>query len=295
MEYGMLRSLISLSKTFPGADLFTIWDSRCEWRKALYPAYKQGKTKLQLASERITIINRINCFQSMLSWIVPSYSCEGCEADDVIAGLCRLLAPEQIIIVSTDKDMLQLASDRVSIWQPKMGGEYKSYTPKEVCEDWEVKTPADLRWVRAYAGDNSDNLPGCRVPKKLIAKCVDGIWVDGATLTDKIRWEQESIEKNAKVILTEGRKKQFLNFASQALLNHQIMCLLPPRLGSLIRCNYAPDIRRFAEWAGRIGVDLLLPKVINHFGSVLEVGHIVNPHTRISPEETSIPPSPSGF
>ena len=84
---------------------------------------------------------------------------EGYEADDVIGTLARKAAAESypVFVVSSDKDMLQLVNDKVSVLNP----------PKDnlICDAAKVEEilgvpPSKVVDVMALRGDSVDNIPG---------------------------------------------------------------------------------------------------------------------------------------
>lgn len=91
----------------------------------------------------------------------------GYEADDVIATLTRRLEEkmhdlriEEINIVTSDKDLLQLVSEHVSVWRIERGvAELKRYTPGDVKEKYGVM-PSQIKDYLSLVGDASDNIPG---------------------------------------------------------------------------------------------------------------------------------------
>ena len=83
---------------------------------------------------------------------------QGVEADDLIASAARLLerAGVPVVIVSGDKDLLQLVSDKVSCWEPMND---KIMTPDAVREKYNV-APSQLNDFFGLMGDKADNIPG---------------------------------------------------------------------------------------------------------------------------------------
>lgn len=83
---------------------------------------------------------------------------QGYEADDLIASAVHRLSEKNIpvVIVSGDKDLLQLVSEKVSFWDPMQD---KVLTPETVIKKYNV-TPAQLLDFFALVGDSSDNVPG---------------------------------------------------------------------------------------------------------------------------------------
>jgi DNA polymerase-1 len=104
--------------------------------------------------------------QSQLPWIrkllaayrIPTLELAGFEADDVLGTLsCRAAeAGYQVVLVSADKDLMQLVEPRVSLYHT---GRNKLYGPREVTEDFGVP-PEKVADVLALMGDSIDNIPG---------------------------------------------------------------------------------------------------------------------------------------
>jgi DNA polymerase-1 len=104
--------------------------------------------------------------RSQLPWIrrvleayrIPILELAGYEADDVLGSLsCRAAeAGYDVVLVSADKDLMQLVEPRVSLYHT---GRTKLYGPKDVEEDFGVP-PEKVADVLALMGDSIDNIPG---------------------------------------------------------------------------------------------------------------------------------------
>ncbi len=90
---------------------------------------------------------------------IPILEYPGFEADDVIGTLARRAeaAGFEVVIVSSDKDMLQLVTDRVAMLNPAKDDTW--YDPAKVKEFMGV-TPAQVADLLALMGDAIDNIPG---------------------------------------------------------------------------------------------------------------------------------------
>jgi len=90
---------------------------------------------------------------------VPILEYRGFEADDVIGTLARRAERDgiQVVIVSSDKDMLQLVTDRVSMLNPAKNDEW--YDPAKVKAFLGVR-PEQVADLLALKGDAIDNIPG---------------------------------------------------------------------------------------------------------------------------------------
>lgn len=91
--------------------------------------------------------------------MIPRLEVPGFEADDIVATLVNK-APKssEVVIISTDRDLMQLVSSRVCLLDTIKN---KRWGPKEVEERFGV-TPEKLLDFRALVGDSSDNIPGVK-------------------------------------------------------------------------------------------------------------------------------------
>ncbi len=194
---GFLRSLASLRKRFPDATIYVCWDGSSQRRKALFPGYKAGRTPFD-GFPQITWLRAL-----LPSLGVVQAFAEGEEADDVIATLVRDRLVEQTnLILSTDRDLLQLVTATTQILYPSIAGRpEKVIDPAAVKAEYDVD-PAKMVYFRALAGDSSDKIPGVpRLPEKTIAKLlqmygsVDGVLA--ANLPELTKAQQEKIRASA--------------------------------------------------------------------------------------------------
>ena len=128
-------------------------DSSTE-RKEFYPEYKANR---DAAPEDFgPQVRRIEELLGIMS--IPTFKVKGQEADDIIATIGRLLEDEDIElrIVSKDKDLHQLLTHKVKMWDPQKDFitdpvnllEDKGYTPEQAVE------------IQTLTGDSTDNIPG---------------------------------------------------------------------------------------------------------------------------------------
>lgn len=151
---------------------------------------------------------------------IKMYSQEGYEADDILGTLSALAQKAKIfpVVVSGDRDMLQIADDNLKIRIPKTKGgrtETEDYFKADVIEKYGV-TPEEFIDVKALMGDASDNIPG-----------VPGIGEKTAT---KIIQEYHDIE-NAIAHASEVKPKK----ASENLAEFQEQARLSKFLATIIR------------------------------------------------------------
>lgn len=130
---------------------------------------------------------------------IPMLEVPGFEADDVIATLVEQAPADwEVVIVSTDKDLMQLVSDRVVLLDTMKD---KRIGPPEVEARFGV-LPEKLLDVRALVGDPSDNIPGVKgIGEKGAAKLITE-WGDLDTLlanAEKVKGKKarEGLEQQA--------------------------------------------------------------------------------------------------
>ncbi|WP_129728190.1 5'-3' exonuclease [Ectobacillus funiculus] len=94
---------------------------------------------------------------------MPNIGLKGYEADDCIGTLAKQYASEaEVMILTGDTDLLQLANETVTIMLLQKGmGNYKYYTPEVIFEERGIK-PWQIVHVKAFMGDTSDNYPGVK-------------------------------------------------------------------------------------------------------------------------------------
>ncbi len=126
------------------------------WKHELYEPYQATRKPMSpLLCDGLVIIKQE--LQSLgLHWI----AIEGIEADDAIATLaekwCAANSMDQVIILSTDKDFLQLLSDQVCIYD-HFKDQWRDHA--YVLEKFGVK-PSQIGDLLALMGDAADNIPG---------------------------------------------------------------------------------------------------------------------------------------
>ncbi|MDR1551309.1 MAG: DNA polymerase I [Holosporaceae bacterium] len=153
--YGFCSMLIPLLEKHR-ADLFcVVMDSgRDTFRKEVYAEYKSNRkvTPDDLKSQMPLLREACEAFG------VPIISKKGFEADDVIATCATELSERgyKVRIISSDKDLTQLISDSVSLFDPIKS---KIVGAEAVLEKYHVQ-PSQMVFLQALMGDSSDNIPG---------------------------------------------------------------------------------------------------------------------------------------
>jgi DNA polymerase-1 len=126
------------------------------FRHELFEAYKAHRP--DTPDELIQQVPKIKAFLKAMN--IPIYEMEGYEADDVLATLAKKAEQQgmKTVIVSSDKDLLQLVSENIVTLSERMGHKVV-YTPEKVKEKYGI-TPAQMQDFLGLVGDSSDNIPG---------------------------------------------------------------------------------------------------------------------------------------
>ncbi|WP_234711446.1 DNA polymerase I [Mycolicibacterium llatzerense] len=171
--YGFTAMLINLLRDEKPSHVAAAFDvSRKTFRKEKYPEYKEGR-----AATPDEFRGQIDITKEVLGALgIVVLAEEGFEADDLIATLATQAQAEdfRVLVVTGDRDSLQLVSDDVTVLYPKKGvSDLHRFTPDAVVEKYGL-TPTQYPDFAALRGDPSDNLPGIPgVGEKTAAKWIN--------------------------------------------------------------------------------------------------------------------------
>jgi DNA polymerase-1 len=157
--YGFTAMLINLLRDEQPSHIAAAFDvSRQTFRLEKYPEYKAGRS-----ATPDEFRGQIDITKEVLGALGITVLAEpGFEADDVLATLATQAedAGYQVLVVTGDRDSLQLVSDDVTVLYPRKGvSELTRFTPEAVLEKYGL-TPQQYPDFAALRGDPSDNLPG---------------------------------------------------------------------------------------------------------------------------------------
>lgn len=180
LEEGMLRHMILNALRYyrtkfreEYGELVICCDSRRYWRKEVFPYYKAGRKKDRQASgvDWSTMFTVLDKVRQELVDVFPyrTIMIEGAEADDIIATIVNYERNEKILILSSDKDFVQLhIHDNVDQYSPVLKKFIRHDNPKLYLREHIIK------------GDRSDGIPNIMSP--------DSVFVNGG--------RQKPIRKN---------------------------------------------------------------------------------------------------
>jgi DNA polymerase-1 len=207
--FGFTAMLMKLVEEIDAQHLAVIFDSAREtFRNEIYPAYKAQRPELpeDLRPQFAIIREAVRAFN------VPSIEMPGFEADDLIATYARHAREKgmDVVIVSSDKDLMQLVRDGVSMLDPIKN---RQIGPDEVMEKFGV-VPDKVVDVQSLAGDSVDNVPG-----------VPGIGVKTAAQLIGEYGDLDNLLARASEIKQPKRRESLIEFAEQARLSRQLVRL----------------------------------------------------------------------
>ena len=137
------------------------WDSKTSssQRRLIYPKYKLNRKSSETESKEESFAEQKQRIKQYLEeMFVRQIETEQAEADDLIAYYCQISLDEEKTIFSSDRDLTQLISEKVSIYSPSKKKYYK-HGDKIKLTDIEIPH-YNVKTVKILTGDSSDNIDG---------------------------------------------------------------------------------------------------------------------------------------
>ena len=221
---GFLRSIAALVRQFKPTRCVLVFDGKggSARRKKVFSNYKANravKTKFNRHEEFANIEDEQASMKAQFSRMVEYLqtlpvtliSIDHVEADDVIAYLAQetFAKSERVIISSTDRDFLQLISDRVQVWSPV---KKKLYDKRSLQEEYLVH-PNNYLTYRTVIGDKSDNIPGVNgVALKTLVKLFPELTEEPQVDVDMLVDKATQIKGKAAITLSEAKTQLDMNW-----------------------------------------------------------------------------------
>jgi len=209
MLFKLLEDSRSDDSIYKPTHFAVIFDSaRKNFRNDIYSEYKANRA--EAPDDLIPQFEYIR--KSVKAFNLPSIELLNYEADDLIATYAKQItdAGAKVTVISSDKDLMQLVSDKIRLYDPMKN---KVIGEKEVLEKFGVK-PNQVIDVQSLAGDSSDNIPG-----------VPGIGVKiAAELINKYK-NLDTLLSKASEIPQNKRRETLLKNKDKALLSRQLVTL----------------------------------------------------------------------
>ncbi len=178
------------------------------FRNEIYPDYKANRPEPpeDLRPQFALVRDATRAFN------VPCIEAEGYEADDLIATYARHAeeAGGAAVIISSDKDLMQLVTDKVTMFDTMKN---KKIGREEVIEKFGLG-PEHVIDIQALAGDSTDNVPG-----------VPGIGIKTAAQLIEEYGDLETLLARADEIKQKKRRENLIEFADQARISKELVTL----------------------------------------------------------------------
>jgi len=162
--YGFARILLTSLRDFEPECVAVAFDHPDKTqRHQEYEEYKANRE--EMPDDLKPQIEIVESFVQAMN--IPLFKVSGFEADDIIGTITAQVEEEQpdykSIVITGDKDLLQLATDETHIFIPKRGkyGKDLIYSPELVHKKLGVR-PDQVTEYKALMGDSSDNIPGVK-------------------------------------------------------------------------------------------------------------------------------------
>lgn len=178
------------------------------FRHEIYKEYKGTRKPMpEELREQVPVMKEVLLAMGITVVEMPGY-----EADDILGTLAKRAEKEgmNVSLVSGDRDLLQIATDKIKIRIPKTKGsktEIEDYYAKDVEEKYQVN-PVQFIDLKALMGDTADNIPG--VPK-VGEKTATQLMVEFGSLDGIYEHLEEVTKKAIKESLQENKELAYLS------------------------------------------------------------------------------------
>jgi len=207
--FGFTNMLVKLIEDYRDDRMLVVFDAAREnFRNTIFKDYKanRGETPEDLIPQFDIIRECVDAFN------IPQIEIEGFEADDIIATYCKLAENQKTesIIVSSDKDLMQLVTKDVTMLDPMKN---KKVGINQVIEKFGLP-PEKVIQIQALTGDKIDNIPGA-----------PGIGPKTALQLIEEFGDVHNLIKNANKIPQEKRRNVLIDHKEDILLSLKLVKL----------------------------------------------------------------------
>jgi 5'-3' exonuclease len=211
-----------------------MWDgeSNSSTRKLIYPKYKENRTSTETDQKKESFYKQKERIKQYLEeMFVRQIEVENNESDDLIAYYCHISEDEQKTIFSSDRDLTQLISEKVSVYSPQ---QKRTYKMGDMIKNKDLEFPHyNIKTTKIVCGDTSDNIDGIRLMgEKTLVKLFPEILENPITFSDILsKAEQllkEDKENTALKNLLTGKTKDGIYGEEFFVINQKIIDLSEP-------------------------------------------------------------------
>ncbi len=267
--FGFCSMLMKLLDDTEADHIAVVFDTaRKTFRNDLYPEYKAHRPPApeELIPQFPLIRDAVRAFN------VTAVEMEGFEADDLIATYAKQAAEQgaEVTIVSSDKDLMQLVDDRITMFDAMKN---RVIGAEQVVEKFGLG-PDKVIEIQALAGDSSDNVPG-----------VPGIGVKTAAQLLTEYGDLESLLARAGEIKQPKRREKLIEFAENARISRELVTLcqdVPITVPLEEFATRKPNVETLVAFLKEHELKRLLAKAASRYGA--DVGASAQPET-VAPEK----------
>ena len=223
-----LRGLGRYIKQVSPRYLTVCWDSgRSQYRTGIFPDYKAERSTVEGDEIKGSCFDLAKHFLSLCR--IGSFEEPGYEADDLIASLWHRSWITPMVILSNDKDLLQLVtSDDVRQIRPDPRADDEMWDAKRVEEKFGCR-PEHLGLVLALAGDTSDGVPG--VPRVGVKTACKDLVKVGWSIDKLIDFGPDRYREHADLVRRNVRLIELRHHAAPGLRLQDPPPFAPPLVG----------------------------------------------------------------
>jgi len=211
--FGFTNAILKVIREHRPDYLAAVFDTaKPTFRHQMFPAYKSTRAKMpQEMREQMPRIRQV-----VTAMNLSALEREGLEADDIMAALACRAASEglDVVLVTGDKDLLQLVSEKVKVLNPRRGGEEAQLFDEAKVEEKFGVPPEKVADMLGLMGDASDDVPG-----------VPGIGPKTASSLIQQFGDMETAIARADEISNRRVRESLLQNAHQARLSKKLVSL----------------------------------------------------------------------
>jgi DNA polymerase-1 len=232
--FGFTRMLMKLMEDRSPQYVAMFFDAKGPtFRHEMYKEYKANRPPMP--EDMVVQLPYIK--EVTAAFNLPTIEMSGFEADDLIGTAARLAEEEgySVVIVTGDKDFMQLVTDKIEIWDPMKDStiDIQSFKKK-----FEIE-PHQMIDVQGLSGDTADNIPG-----------VPGIGQKTALSLIKTYRSMQQVYQKLDTITKKKQRENLENFKDQAFLSRELVTIntkVPVSLNTAKFKVTAPERKKLTE------------------------------------------------
>ncbi|MCK4385354.1 MAG: DNA polymerase I, partial [candidate division Zixibacteria bacterium] len=196
--FGFTNSIMKILRDEGPDYIAVVFDTKAPtFRHEIFKDYKS--TRAKMPEEMSDQLPRIR--EAAEGMNLPILEVEGFEADDLMGTLAKRAKTKglEVILVTGDKDFLQLVDEDIKVLNPKRGGEEPELLDKKSVKEKFGVPPEKVVEVLALMGDTSDNVPGIPgIGQKTALELIKEFGDTESVLANADKVKRKNIRKNLK-------------------------------------------------------------------------------------------------